>query len=173
MPLVLDATAGSPSANSYATRSEALAYLESRLYAVTDWLVQTDGDKDAALVWATRLLDNHLTWAGARTYVNQALDWPRQGIVDKGGFSVLPYNVVPQEIKNAAAELAFQLTQSDPTAGGDAGNISRLKAGPVEITYKADAVVASLEPVPDNVSALIPKHWLVYTNTSMREVLRA
>ena len=59
MAIVLDATVGGSSANSYCTRAEGDTYHEAHLYA-TAWTGATSGNKDAALVWATRMLDEQI-----------------------------------------------------------------------------------------------------------------
>lgn len=60
----------------------------------------------------------------------QALDWPRAGV---GGVTATD---IPQQIKDAQCELAYELSQdADLEAAADAGgdNVKRIKAGSVEI----------------------------------------
>ena len=66
MPSALVVTAGDASANSYCSRTVADIYHENRLHADT-W---TDADaeiKDAALLMATRVIDQQFVWAGVRS----------------------------------------------------------------------------------------------------------
>ncbi len=55
MPTVI-ITPGASNANSYCSRADGDAYHEAHLYA-SAWTGATADQKDAALFWATRLLD--------------------------------------------------------------------------------------------------------------------
>ena len=51
---------------------------QDRLHANT-WANASDDIKDAALLMATRVIDQQFTWAGFRTYPGtQRLEWPRE-----------------------------------------------------------------------------------------------
>lgn len=154
----LVATAGSASANVYATLAEANQYHEDRPAAGTTWENAETGDKNAALLWATKLLDSHFSWHGFITYNTQALAWPRSGLLDKNKWSSLDDTTIPNEIKWAVSEFARQLLVSDRAGDSDVETqgITSLKAGPIALTFK-DSV--SAKPVPDVVANLIPKHW--------------
>jgi len=56
LTLILETGAGLANANSYATVAESDAYHDGHLYA-TAWTGATSGNKAAALVMATRLID--------------------------------------------------------------------------------------------------------------------
>ena len=77
MALVLDATAAGATSNTYITLADAELYYETRLH-VSDWDNANDADKGAALVWATRLLDEWMDWDGSNYDDDQALRWPRR-----------------------------------------------------------------------------------------------
>lgn len=153
----LVATAGSASANSYCTLAEANTYHESRLFS-TDWTGASTSDRTKALIWATRLMDERYRWAASVVDGVQALRWPRWAVMDSAGYDYIPTTVVPQELKNAVAELARQLVIADRTIEGDvdANNLKRLKAGPVELEFRNGV---NLKPIPDAVSSMIPSWW--------------
>lgn len=74
---MIEATAGSETANSFVTLDEAEAYFAERL-DVAAWTAADDATKERALVMATRMLER-LRWHGARASAAQALGWPRAG----------------------------------------------------------------------------------------------
>lgn len=115
MAVTIVATAGSASANSFATLAEAETYMEARLNGAT-WTAASDDNKNRALVEATRELSN-LTYQGYRTTDTQALAWPRQWVVNEDDPNQDYYDstVVPQRVKDAAMELAFQFIKAGTT----------------------------------------------------------
>lgn len=127
MALVVNATVGDASANSYVTLAEATAYMESRLNG-SAWMTATEDSQNRALVEATREL-TPLDWSGTRVTDTQALSWPRRYATnpDSTYFGTQWYDeaVVPQRVKDATCELAFQFLKAgttdiaalDPTTG--------------------------------------------------------
>jgi hypothetical protein len=124
----LDATPGSQSANSYATVAEADAYHLTRLHNA-QWSSATNDVKEAALIWAARLLDQE-TWKGYRSTELQAMRWPRYDVVDADGYTL---NGVPRILKDSQSELAFLLLQSDRTADSGTEGFSRIKVDVLEL----------------------------------------
>ena len=123
MAVVIVATVGSASANSFITLAEADTYAEGRLNAST-WDAATDDNQNRALVEATRLL-SALTWEGTRVDTTQALSWPRSWAMnpDVTWFAWAYYatSAIPQRVKDATAELAIQFIKAGTTdvAGAD------------------------------------------------------
>lgn len=154
MALTLNATAGSATANSYATVAEADAYHERRRYADT-WNESEAPARIQALVWATQLLDERFTWTGAISSQTQALSWPRVSAYDRNG-RLLATDAIPQILKDATAELARLLLDSDRTADAesDSGAITALEMGPMKVTY-ASGVVSSVDVIPSTVVAML------------------
>ena len=125
MSVVIDATAGGASANSFVTLAEAQAYMDARLNGDT-WTAASTDTQNRALVEATRDISNK-DFGGRRVTVTQSLSWPRWGALDPDQ----PYGwlfdstIVPTRVKNATCELAFQfvnygttdLATYDPNAG--------------------------------------------------------
>lgn len=114
-----NATPGDAATNSYASLAEAEAYMLTLVHK-DDWTAGTDPTKEAALQQATRLLDT-LTWKGRKATAEQALAWPRTGVVDREGYEVSA-TTIPAALRNACAEFAFRLLGEDRAA--DAGGLA-------------------------------------------------
>jgi len=159
MPVsTLVATAGSASANSYTTVAFADQYHLDRPAVGTTWSTATADQKTAALLWATKLLEQYFEWYGFVTDSTQALLWPRTGLISLNRETSLDDSTVPTQIQWATAEFARQLLASD--RAGDSAvetqGIKLLKAGSIRIDFK-DNVQA--KPIPDVVVNLIPDFW--------------
>jgi hypothetical protein len=152
MALTLNATAGAADANSYATVEEADAYHEAHLYA-SDWTGASTANKEAALVWATRLLDEQCEWRGTKTTNEQALRWPRGGVYDVDGVGI-DNDVIPTSLKRATAELARHLIKSDRLQVRDdaRGGLQSVTAGPVSVSFDK---VDRISLLPESVLSLI------------------
>ena len=144
MPIVT--TAGAADANSYASVAEADAYLAVRGDTAT-WTALTPGEKEAKLQWAAIYLDT-LNFRGTRSTSTQALQWPRIGVWDRDGFEV---DGIPQALKNAQSEMAFQLIANDWTQGLGPVSNETLSVGAISLgreTHRAfpAPVLALLRP---------------------------
>lgn len=147
MALTLVATPKAADANAYLTRAEADAYFETRLH-VSKWTSATNATKDAAIVWATAIMERAFEWQGSIVKQEQALSWPRYGIYDRNG-RVIDHDTVPANIKHACAEFAFSLIQIDRTK-----EYKWLGLG------LGDVLIGSIRTVVnrENVFDLVPKH---------------
>lgn len=138
MAISIDATAGGASANSFADLAEFTTYMEGRLNSSAFDDASTDS-QNRALVEATRDL-NYRPWLGRPATDTQALAWPRYNVIDPDSSSHSEYSstVVPDRVKNATCELAFQYLKAgttDVAALDDTLNIKRDKIGPLETEY--------------------------------------
>lgn len=105
--MIVETGEGVFNANSYASVAEATAYLEA-LYTpqqLTSWSAANTARKEAGLVSATSYLNDRYygRWVGSRKTATQSLDWPRIATTDG---MLIPS--LPQNIKDAAIELAFR-----------------------------------------------------------------
>jgi len=172
MPTII-ATPGAANANSYLTLAEAQAYFDARL-PLAGW---DDADDQSVLViMATRVLemmfvghrrldrgkdgDFYITtpkWTGAPSTTTQRLAWPRTGMLDRNG-NAIAVDVVPQDLKDATAELAGQLGNADRTLDNDVivQGLTSIKAESVALAFKD-----MIEPrvLPDAVWNLMPDSW--------------
>lgn len=155
--MAIDATVGGATSNAYCLASDGDAYFAGRLFA-SAWTNATQQQKEAALIYATTLLDRE-KWVGTKgsttvSSYTQALAWPRRWapslefdqqedyiaeyFVD---LTVAYYSslVIPQPIIRATCELALALLQAGTTdpfvdANGTR-NIKREKVDVIETEY--------------------------------------
>jgi hypothetical protein len=147
--MAIDATAGGASADSYADVATADAYHETRLYS-SEWDNASTPDKEAALKWATRLLDQH-SWVGYKATISQALRWPRSGVLNQDNESI-DSDVIPQWLKNAVAEFALELLKANRPADPDTAGFKKIKVDIIEL--EVDSFDRS-DVVPRSVMAMI------------------
>lgn len=176
MALVLDATVGGASSNSFCLLSEAQDYFDARL-PVDGW--DNADSQTVLLVMATRMLSAlaqpfktlipaqggvpayyrvRRQWTGMPATTMQRLPWPRIGMYDSNN-NLIPSDVIPQELKEAEAEFAGQLGISDRTLDNDVivQGLKDLRAGPISLSFK-DNITAQV--IPDAVYNLMPQSWL-------------
>lgn len=152
--MALDATPKSATANSYLTVEEADAYLGSERLHTEDW-DSLDGDSKArALIWASKLLDAACEYKGAPRTFTQAMRWPRIGTRNRD-LGWYDQDEIPQELKEAAAELALALVRRDRSEESELAGLGleRLRVGPVDLTIDKSALSPQL--VPQHVIMLI------------------
>jgi len=168
----LVATPGSATANAYCTVLEATAYHEARL-SNAEWAAATADNKTISVIMATRVIDLQFLWVGYQTATTQALLWPREGVLALNALENIVNTVIPQRLKEAVAELAWNLLKADRTLDSDVetAGLTGLRAGPVELSFK-DSVVAKV--LPDSVFYLIPTWWgrIRQKNSSVVELVR-
>lgn len=146
---LLVATAGDPTANTYATRARAVAILAAVLgTAAWDDAENGDEDRDRALLTATALLDER-EWAGCATATTQALKFPRRGLVDADG-RALASDTIPAWLERATVLLALALLRdavgaAATNAASALAGFKKIDVGPVSIelpTASSDAAAA-------------------------------
>lgn len=132
MPTLV-ATAGSATANSYATVAEGTSYFDERLNTA-NW---TGADNQArALIMATRRIDT-LQFVGEKVTSGQALKWPRISAFDDNG-DEYDSTAVPSIVKYATFEEALRIL-NDNAASKDTFALTgleqfkRAKVGPLEV----------------------------------------
>jgi hypothetical protein len=138
--LSIVATAGAADANSFVLLTEAETYMEGRGNKAL-WAAASEGDKNIALVEATRDIDAlDVKYTGYRTDDTQALAWPRQWAVDLSNpvNSYFDTDEIPTALKNATCELAFQYIKAgttDVAALDTKTNVKRKKVDVLETEY--------------------------------------
>lgn len=146
--LIVENGTGLATADSYISVADATAYHERMGTPAASWDNLDDEDAKApALRRATMYMVQvyRFLWEGTRKTSIQALDWPRYEVAIKdtpsfyGGWpSYYPSDLVPQEVKNACAELAVRAAAGDLLADLDTPVI-REKVGPIETEYAVGA----------------------------------
>lgn len=123
--------------NSYVTRQELIDYADARGITVPD-----TADTDVLLINAADFMETYEgRYIGSRATAEQALAWPRQGVMLLG-FEV-PEDEVPELVKQVQKEIALDLQ-----AGVDLYNredrqiVTRERVdGAVEVAYATPSVV--------------------------------
>lgn len=136
MALILIATPGGATANSYETLTGANAYFDGRPGSDA-WLDAADAEKEQALVAATTSLDAR-QYAGSRASGDQALAWPRYGVIYDG--VELDSVSIPAVVRRACCEEALALL-GDPTRNDATGleAFSSVNVGPIAVTMHQGA----------------------------------
>jgi hypothetical protein len=131
--VVIDATIGGETTNSYLTLIEAESYIHARpFHDAWDEGSLTDNQKNAALIWATRIL-SHYSWTGSYVTEIQALPWPRDGVYNKDGKAYLT-TAYPEWLKVSCAELALSLITSDRLGDTGTEGFSKIKIDVLDLT---------------------------------------
>jgi hypothetical protein len=137
-------------ANSYITVAFADDYHEKR--GNTTWATMTVGEKEASIIRATDYIEQayNQRWKGRVVDPLQSLDFPRAfvNLSDVSGFSnaqydfiggvyFLPNNVIPKELKNASAEMAFKAARGElsPDLEPTGNVIAESVDGAVSVSY--------------------------------------
>lgn len=153
----LIATVGADDANSYVTEADATAYLAGRLHTepwfeVPATLSVPDGAwrRSAALIWATRLLDEQVGWYGMPATTTQALAWPRQGLLDPWGRTIA-VTAIPTVVQLATTLYALALLRdTSESSTASASNVKVQQFGNTRLEFFA----------PGSPTTAVPSHRL-------------
>ena len=149
MSLTINATPGDPTANSFVLETEQIAYMATRLNA-SAWTTVSGATclepEKAAMIEATREIST-LLWQGRRVSDAQALSWPRLFVINPDSPIQFFYasTVIPQRVKDATSELAFQflnlgttdLASLDPSLQLAESDVDVIKTRYVEPYFRA------------------------------------
>lgn len=163
--MALDASVSGSASDSYATLAEATAYHATRLWS-DEWAASTDPKREAALKWATRLIDQLDFPIGSLKAVStQALRWPRNYVYDPDGIR-LPTASIPVPIRDAACELAYYLLKDDRTVEQGIPEFSSLALGSVEVQFNLrDSYVMPKPVLPRSVTDILRPYLVGYGTT--------
>ena len=185
MPITITATPGSATANSYATEAEFIARAATRLNVPSGTTVTgstcTETEK-AALIEAQREL-TVLPWAAQRFDSTQALAWPQRYALDPDAPSITGLSdiaqlyfsdtEIPQRVKDAQIELAFEFIRSGTTdlaaADPNAGVIEKT-VGPLTTRWQPYQRPVGLGRFPRIVALVAP---LLAVGAGSLEVVRS
>jgi hypothetical protein len=97
-----------------------------------------DADKETAIRRATEYLSASMPWDGLRTRGrNQALAWPRSGMIDRDGNGI-DSDVIPVELQKATAEIALRELVEPGAMSPDytaSEAVRSEKIGPMSVEY--------------------------------------
>jgi hypothetical protein len=119
LTLIKEDGTGLANANAYANAADGDAYFDGHLYA-SAWTAASAENKEAALVFATRLIDAEYQFHGYSANAAQSLSWPRQKCPDPDELrddddGYLPSDAIPKQIRDATCEMARELLILDRT----------------------------------------------------------
>lgn len=163
MALTVETGAGLPDADALISVVDASAYHAGRGNAAWSSDIYDDEGRERAIRRATAFLSNSFTWAGIRSKNrNQALAWPRSGVVDQEGNGIKA-DEIPIEIADACAEIALRELVSPGAMNPDFTSselVKREKVGQIEVEYalsstNADAQRPVLLVVRDMISQFL------------------
>jgi hypothetical protein len=164
MAIVLDATIGGASANSYLTLAEAQAIIDGFVQDadVTAWASATTDQKNRALFSATQRLDRE-RFLGARATDTQALQWPRTGVRKPdtyiNTYAVgFPFRIttdyytdgeIPQQVQYAQVVMAAYLN-NNPDGLGLSGleDYKNVKIGSIDVTPNLGYGAVGADKIP-------------------------
>lgn len=181
MPVIVDATVGGPNSNSFQTVAEVDAYFEARVPSSVGaaWNALSDDDKAAAVVMGTTWITALVHWSHFPTTTTQALPWPQYGQWNRNGWTMVPLDVIPQELKNCHAEVSLYLAQQDRIVDFDPVKygINTLKVGSIDVQFREKIPLTDQPPVisPRLFDLLVPS-WVNYIDdgpSGTRDVVRA
>lgn len=137
--MAIVATPAAPTANSYLTDADFLAYGEGSL-ASSRLAASTPDTRERALRTATRMLER-LGYGGERSTDTQALSWPRELLIDPDvPRRTIDRMEIPRRVREACAELALALLaagQASPDGAlPDASQYVRAKLDVLEVEYR-------------------------------------
>jgi len=117
--------------NTYITLTEANTYLGDSIRAQA-WSFLPSDTRNKALLTAFRIIERQV-WEGEAT---GSIAFPRTGLTDCDEVAVSSATV-PQLVKDAQAEIAYDLTQDNnlETTGGIGSNVKRARAGSAEVEF--------------------------------------
>jgi hypothetical protein len=130
--MALNTSIGSATSDSYITLAEWQAYWLARGVDLTAH--GHENSHEANLRRAADTLKRRYSWKGRTQYRTQAQAWPRVDIGPVGGWDIAP-DTVPQDVKDAQAELAYIIHEGGDTMAtvtGGAVKRERVKADAVE-----------------------------------------
>lgn len=132
----IDATPGSPDANSYGTVAGLLDYSDSRPNSPT--LPTPSVAMNPYLLYGTQMLDTGVP-KGYKTFSEGALLWPRGRVKNNDPSSIYYYDsqTIPQPLEFGLYEMCLDMINRDIAAASDLAGFSSVKIG--SLTFEADS----------------------------------
>lgn len=121
---VVEDGSGKSDANSYATIAEADAYMNDYKNLPAEWDTSTEVQKQVAMIRGTQYIEDLARgrFKGVQTSEDQALQYPRDGVINESGYSI-DHDEIPVQLKFSVFESALRVRQGtslvpDDTTGG-------------------------------------------------------
>jgi hypothetical protein len=163
-----------PNSNSYISVQEATDYLSANIHVGPTWAALDLLSQQYLLAWASRYLDQRATWNGVPldtwlanpdstnvvatwassplpgTSTPQSMRWPRAQVMDVDG-DPIPFNIIPQALKDATAEMARYLIANDRSLERPQDGLTELKVDVITIKFRD----YELPIVPNEISYIL------------------
>lgn len=135
MPLIVEDGSGMANAEAYLSAADATTYHTNMGNAAAWAAVGVTAVQESLLRQATEFLRNRYfqRWVGRAAVAAQRLDWPRVGAYTRN-YNVIASTVVPEQVKNACAELALKAASGELMPDSSQG-VKREVIGPIEVEY--------------------------------------
>ena len=164
MAIVLVATAGGSTSNTYQTLADAQAIIDGFIEDadVTAWATATTDAKNRALYTAAQRLDRE-RYLGARATDTQSMQWPRTGVRKPdtyiNTYAVgFPFRIttdyftdteIPTQIKQAQAVLAVFLNNTTDSLGlSGLEDYNSVSVGPISISVNTSSPQSGADKIP-------------------------
>jgi len=134
MSLIVETGTGAIDSESYISVADSIIYHNNRGNAT--WSTITTAQQEQALRRATDYIEQvyRLKWQGRRVTELQALSFPRYEVLRADGYYYYDYDIVPNEVKSACAEMALKAAQGELAPDLTQG-VVREKVDVLEIEY--------------------------------------
>lgn len=153
MAFVVENGTGLPTATAFISTAEMDAYIAAYTVSGTSaaWIALDTNGKQRYIMLASQYLVMKYDgrWKGELLNQDQGLPWPRQGAYN-GEDVLVDYNVIPQEVKDACAELVLRVLSSgdlmpDPVAVNQNVQSVTKKVGPImkSVTYSSSGMATT------------------------------
>ena len=138
MALIVETGTGSATAESYASVAYFQSYHLDRGNAAAGLMTTAQIEESLRKATDYMMQVYRRRWCGYKAVYDQALDWPRSGVV-VDEFVIVDYQIVPVEVKKACVELALKSFTGELFADEDQ-KVTSEKIGPIEIHYDSASV---------------------------------
>ena len=131
MALIVEDGSGLPDASTYVDIPYVSGYLLGE--QLETWEVLEELEQESAIIRATRAIDALYDWRGRRKTLDQALSWPRSGVIFEG-FEIIG---IPAAVKKATAEAVGLVLEGAEFFSEDAGmEVASERVDVVAVTYR-------------------------------------
>jgi len=130
--MVIEDGTGKTDSNSYVSVTFADNYFSSRGFS--SWEELEDEDKEILLIKATDFIDNIFQWNGKKKTYEQALNFPRENLIDNNGYVITD---IPVNLKQAVCEAVEVLVNGSSLfqSASENGAVTSEKIGELSFTY--------------------------------------
>lgn len=134
MPIIVEDGTGLANAEAYLSVAQFKAWADAW---GKSYVGQSDTVIEQKLRIASAYIDTLFRYKGQRLVAAQAMEFPRDGLVDWSGITVTG---VPTRVKTACAELVVKAFSEDLYVDLDrGGRVTSETVGPISVSYAADA----------------------------------